>query len=108
MKLLAQVIDFDQLNDAIPGLKTPFQPTSAPNVGEIVDTILPYLFVVAGLILLVMLIYGGFHMMIAANDQKGLQEARGKITNALVGFLLLFISYWLVQIMGVIFGVDLL
>jgi hypothetical protein len=45
-------------------------------------------------------------MMIAANDEKGLAEAKGKITNALIGFLLLFVSYWLVQIIGHILGIQ--
>lgn len=105
MKLLTQAIDFNQLKDAIPSLKPEFQPGGG-DVAGIINIIIPYLFVIAGLILLFMLIYGGFHMMVAANDPKGLQEARAKITNALVGFLLLFISYWLVQIIEVIFGVS--
>jgi len=45
-------------------------------------------------------------MMIAANDEKGLAEAKKKITYALVGFLLLFVSYWLVQILEYILGIS--
>lgn len=99
-------IDFGQLSGAIPSLKPVFQPGPTGNVGGIISAILPYLFVIAGLLLLFYLIYGGFHMMIAANDEKGLAEAKGKITNALVGFLLLFVSYWLVQIMEYILGIQ--
>lgn len=101
-------IDFEGLSGAIPSLKPIFQAgeNSAGNVGGIISTILPYLFVFAGLLLLFYLIYGGFHMMIAAGDEKGLAEAKGKITNALVGFLLLFISYWLVQVVEFILGIK--
>ena len=105
--VLAQAIDFNQLQQAIPSLAPMFQPGSPSSLGLIISEILKYLFVIAGLILLFMLIYGGFHMMFAASDQKGLQEAKGKITNALMGFLLLFISYWLVQIVEAIFGLTL-
>jgi hypothetical protein len=97
-------IDFNQLGKAIPNLKPLFQPGS--NLGAIISAILPYLFVIAGLLLLFYLIAGGFQMMISANDEKGLASAKGKITNALVGFLLLFISYWLVQIIEVILGIK--
>ena len=103
-------IDFESITRNLKptlGIKDVFLPSSSTstNVGGIITIILPYLFVIAGLLLLFYLIYGGFHMMIAANDEKGLAEAKGKITNALVGFLLLFISYWLVQILGHIFGI---
>lgn len=99
-------IDFEGLKGAIPSLKPIFQAGPASNVGGIISSILPYLFVFAGLLLLFYLIYGGFHMMIAAGDEKGLAQARGKITNALVGFLLLFISYWLVQVVEFILGIK--
>ena len=106
MITITPAIDFDKLKDAIPSLRPEFQSGPASNVSGIIGIILPFLFVIAGLILLFMLIYGGFHMMFAASDQKGLQEAKGKITNALMGFLLLFISYWLVQIVEAVFGIS--
>ncbi len=105
----SQPIDFNTLGNAIPGLKDIFKPQNANrNVAAIINSIFPYLFIIAGLLLLFYLIAGGFQMMIAANDEKGLAEAKGKITNALAGFLLLFISYWLVQIIEVIFGIKIL
>lgn len=109
--LLAQ-IDFNKLKEALitvaPDIKPIFLPGPTTNVGEIISIILPYLFVIAGLLLLFYLIYGGFHMMIAANDEKGLVEAKGKITNALTGFILLFISYWLVKLIGFVLGISIL
>lgn len=100
------VTSFNNLKDAIPGLVVQFQPGAATNVGSIISLILPYLFIIAGLLLLFYLLLGGFHMMTAGSDEKGLVEAKGKITNALIGFLLLFVSYWLVQILGVILGMQ--
>lgn len=110
MKTLLAEIDFEKLTDEISptlGLKPQFLPGPESSLAGIINIFIPYLFAIAGLLLLFYLIYGGFHMMIAAGDEKGLAEAKGKITNALFGFLLLFISYWLVQIIGVIFGVKL-
>jgi len=111
MNNLIAGINFDDLQNAIP-LNQIFKwspgGTASSQVGTIISTILPYLFVIAGLLLLFYLIYGGFHMMIAANDEKGLAEAKGKITNALVGFVLLFLSYWLVKLVGFILGIQIL
>jgi len=109
MKVLIAQIDFEEIQKGL-GINSPFnvtqESTAASKVGLIISTLLPYLFVIAGLLLLFYLIYGGFQMMIAANDEKGLAEAKGKITNALIGFLLLFVSYWLVQIIGHILGIQ--
>lgn len=108
MKTLISQLNFEEIQKGVtinPQFRVTNESTAASKVGGIISMIMPYLFVIAGLLLLFYLIYGGFHMMIAANDEKGLAEAKGKITNALVGFMLLFVAYWLVQILGHIFGI---
>ena len=110
MKNFIAQIDFENIqNTAFPSLTEEFKignDTAASKVGGIISVILPYLFVFAGLILLFYLIAGGFQMMLSAGDEKALGEAKKKITNALFGFILLFVSYWLVQIIEVIFGIT--
>ncbi len=105
MRVLIAQIDFGKIQEAIPSLKPEFK-GGASSVGAIISLILPYLYIIAGLMLLFYLLLGGFHMMTAGSDEKGLVEAKGKITNALIGFLLLFVSYWLVQILGHILGMQ--
>ena len=75
-------------------------------LGEIVSGLLPYLFAGAGLFLLLYLIFRGFQLMTSGGDPKKMQEAKGKITNALVGFIIVFIAYWLVQIIGSVLGLG--
>jgi len=77
-------------------------------LGEIVSGLLPYLFAGAGLLLLLYLLLGGFQLMTSGGDPKKTQEAKGKITNALVGFIIVFIAYWLVQIVGKILGIEII
>ncbi|HJX45747.1 MAG TPA: hypothetical protein VJ399_01085 [Patescibacteria group bacterium] len=76
------------------------------SLGDIINFVIPYIFTAAGLLLLLYLIYGGYHMIISGGEPKALQEARGKVTNALIGFIIVFISYWLVQIVGKILGIE--
>lgn len=80
----------------------------SPNLklGDIISPAINYIFVIAGLLLLVYLIYGGFHFMISVGDPKGMQEAQGKITNALAGFLIIFLAYWIVQILSSVLGLQ--
>lgn len=75
-------------------------------IGTVFTAILPWIFTIAGILLLLYLLYGGFHLMISGGDPKVVAEAKGKITNALVGFIIIFVAYWLVSIVGQIFGLD--
>lgn len=75
-------------------------------IGEVVGALLPYLFAGAGLLLLLFLVYGGLSLMLSRGDPKAVQAAKGKITSALVGFIIVFASYWIVQIVGRILGIE--
>ena len=75
-------------------------------LGTILSQLLPYLFAIAGLLLLLYLLYGGLSLMLSRGDPKAAQSAKDKITGAVVGFVIVFVAYWLVQIIGTIFGIE--
>ena len=75
---------------------------------DIVNELVEYLFVAAGLILLFLLIFGGFELMTSAGDPEKTKKAQAKITSAIVGFLIIFLSYWIAQALGIMLGFDLL
>lgn len=77
-------------------------------VADIFNDLLPYIYVFAGIILLFMLIVGGFGMMTAAGDPKKVEASQKKITNGLVGFIIIFISYFVVQIVELVLGIKIL
>ncbi len=74
--------------------------------GSIISNLLPYIFTIAGILLLIYLIFGGFQLMLSRGDPKAAQSARSHITNALIGFIIIFIAFWVVQIFGRIFGLQ--
>lgn len=107
MDQLAQAIDWGILdNSRIPALpgRTPLNSTNT--LGDIIVAAIPYLFTGAGLILLLYLIYGGYQYMLSKGDPAKLKETQAIITNAIVGFLVIFIAYWLVQAAGIVFGLP--
>ena len=75
-------------------------------IGSIVSSLLNYLFPIAGILLLLYLIFGGFSLMTSGGDPKAVQGAKSKITNALVGFLIVFAAYWIVQIIASVLGLG--
>jgi len=74
--------------------------------GALVSWAFPYLFSFAGLILFVMLIWGAMEIFLAAGNSKLADSGKKRITAAFIGFLLLFASFWIGQIIQAIFGID--
>lgn len=80
----------------------------AVTVGTIVTSILKYIFPAAGILLMIYLIFGGIQYMTSTGDPKKIEGAKGTITNAFVGFFIIFVSYWIVQLIGIIFDIDII
>lgn len=74
----------------------------------IISRILTFAFPLAGIILFVMIVWGGFEMISGAATKKSLDAGRQRVTAAIIGFLLLFVSYWIMQVVEVVFGVRIL
>jgi len=81
--------------------------TSAP-LGKFISGLLPYLFIFGGIILLGMLVYGGFEMMTSLGNEEKFKGGAERIKNALIGFLMLFGVYWLAQLAQVLFKIPIL
>jgi hypothetical protein len=92
--------DFFQVYDPVGGKFETF--------GSVTNALLPYLLAGAGLILFAMLISGGFSMLTAATDPKKAEAGKQRITAAFVGFIIIFASYWLTQILEIILGISIL
>ncbi len=76
------------------------------NIGAILNEAIPFIFAFAGIGLLLMLLSAGFNFLTSAGDPKKLEAGKQRLTNALVGFLIIFVAYWAVQMAGVIFGIK--
>lgn len=90
------------LNSAI-GLGGTIDTTS---LGSIIGSLLPYALTIAGLILFSMLVAGGFTMLAGAASQESQERGKKMVTSALGGFLVIFVAFWLAQILQVIFKID--
>ena len=72
----------------------------------LINKLLPYLFVIAGLVLFFMLIFGGFTIFISAGNPEKIKKGTGMITNALVGFLIIISAYWIIQFLEYSLGIK--
>ena len=82
-----------------------FQGTKG-NLGSILSAAIPLIFGFAGIGLLIMILSAGFTFLTSAGDAKKLEKGKQQLTYAIVGFLIIFAAYWIVQLFGIIFGLD--
>ena len=78
------------------------------NIGQIVSHLLIYIFPIAGILVFIYLLSGGFSLIFALGNPEKIKKAQGQITNAIIGFLIIFAAYWVVQILEIILGIQLL
>ena len=89
---------------------SPFGQEGGSTLGDLVTIVISNAFTIAGVILLFMLIVGGIGMIIGANQDDPERAAKGRqtATSAVIGFIIVFAAYWIVQILEAITGVGIL
>ncbi len=99
MRYLAQsmTIGGQQIQGPLQGIST---------VGDLISKITVLLFPIAGLILLLVFIWGGYDFMISQGSADKIKAAWAKLTTGVIGFALLALSYLLVKLIEKIFGLN--
>ncbi|MBI3290137.1 hypothetical protein HYZ78_01945 [Candidatus Microgenomates bacterium] len=85
--------------------KTPFA-----DFGSLVSVVVSNLYVIAGIVILFLIIFGGFGIISGAGSGDQQKTAQGKqaLTSAIIGFLIIFTSYWIIQLIELITGLSIL
>lgn len=103
-KLLAQGVD----------LETAIKINPSQSVGEVfnsptalINIIVPNLFIFSGILLLFFIIGGGFKI-VSSGSAEGVSKGKDQITWAIVGFIVMFAAYWIIQIVEFVTGIKIL
>lgn len=82
-----------------------------PNITSfnmVVNAVVKNAFVLAGLISFILLISGGFTVIVAAGDAKKAQQGKAAMTGAVIGLLLVLGSFLIIEIIEVVTGLNIL
>lgn len=63
-------------------------------------------FFIAGAIIVLYSISAGLGLMMSRGDPAAVNSSKQKLTNAIVGFIIVFCAYWIVQIVGLVLGAQ--
>lgn len=80
------------------------------SVSPLISSLLKYSLMIAGIILLGLILFGGFNMIASAGsgDSKKAEQSKKTITSAVIGFLVVFCAYFIIQIIENITGLNIL
>lgn len=103
MKELALSISGEEIS-VNPGVPT----GGLDKLAEIIQTAIALSFFFAIVVALFVLLLSGFQWMFSGGDKQKLQQARSRITYAIVGLALVFLSLLIIQFLGDFFGIIIL
>lgn len=77
-------------------------------IGNLVSSVVSGAIAIAGIIIIFLLIMGGIGIIAGAGSENPEQVAKGKqaITWAVIGFIIVFVAYWIIRIIEIITGVP--
>lgn len=81
-----------------------------PTIGSLINVLLRNSLTIIGIILLFLLLFGGLQYIISAgsNDPKKTAQSQAIITDALIGFAVVFLAYFIIQIVQIVTGLNIL
>lgn len=82
--------------------------SSLTNITNIISSVIGVMTIAAGIWFLFNFIVGGIGWVSAGGDKNKLQEAQQKITNALVGLIIVVAGWTMLALAGKFFGFDIL
>jgi|SRR3989344_7916718 len=87
----------------INGICVPTQPAGAPDyqsLGQLVNDILKLALLVIGMITVLFVVIGGYKYLTAGGDEEKVKSAKGMITHAILGMVIVIFAYALVIIVA--------
>ena len=75
---------------------------------SIVSAIIVFILIVAALVFFFMLVLGGIRYITSGGDKGQTEAARGQITAALIGLVIVFAAWAIINLVNMFFGINLL
>jgi hypothetical protein len=94
--------NFD-IDSALKSLGNPFQYT---DIGTFMSNLIEFLMILGGITALLFLVWGGFEWITSAGDKQGTEKARSRISDSIIGLIVLFSAWTIFQVLQVFLGVD--
>lgn len=95
-------------NPILPGAFGSPGESGGQNIANVIPPAITLAFIVGSIIFFAMLVWGAIEWISSGGDKQKLESARGRITSALVGIILLFAAFAIINIIEHFFNVHIL
>ncbi|MBI4008683.1 hypothetical protein HY357_00445 [Candidatus Roizmanbacteria bacterium] len=85
---------------------TTFPPARIASLASLLNVILPLLSIGAALLLLIMMLYGGFTWITSGENPENIKKAQKTITFSAFGLFIVILSYVIVKLITIIFNIK--
>ena len=97
------------LGDIINKLTTPGDVTPASSLfASILSNIIGFITIIAGLYFMIQLLLSGFEWITSSGNPEKLKNVQGKITNSIIGLVIVIAAYAITSLVGKILGINIL
>jgi len=79
---------------------------SVANLGELVSGLVTAAIVLAAVIALIFLVWGGIQWLTSGGDKANTEKAQQRITNAIIGLAIVVASWAIIQLIAGFFNID--
>ena len=77
------------------------------NIGDLISKLIVLVLIVAIVIAVFFLIYGGIRWIASGGDKQGVESARNHIIAAIVGLIIALLAFFIINFIGGLFGINL-
>lgn len=95
-------------NPVLPFLfgRSPAQDAGTTALGRLVASLISFFIIIAALIALLYLVLGGLQWITSGGDKSGMEQARNKITHAVLGLIIVAASWAIWVLVGNFLGIN--
>ena len=114
LKKIAVPLGLGALALSIPSLAlaqnqiVPTEISPVQNLVKVIQSVIRFILLIAFVLAFVFLIIGGIRWITAGGDEKAVAGARGMITGALIGLVIVLVAYALIRTVEIFFGVSII
>jgi len=77
------------------------------SIAGLINTLMPFVLWLASAIVFFVIVWGGYDILMSQGDSGKVESGKTKITSAIVGLILLTLSYVIAKIISSVFGLTL-
>lgn len=78
------------------------------NIGKLISSVIGVALLIAGILVFAMLVWGGVQWIMSGGDKAKTEEARNRITAALVGLAIVAAAWAIMKLIEYFFGISVL